>query len=97
MEHIKKQPVPFLLLLLFNFNLLNLVWGNLTLSKDTESLDILIVVPASTNSCISLQPKWERGDEILPGAEIAVDEINEHGNASLFHYGKRMYFTEEIY
>ena len=75
-----KQPVPFLLLLLFNFNLLNLVWGNLTLSKDTESLDILIVVPASTNSCISLQPKWERGDEILPGAEIVVDETNDSPN-----------------
>ena len=81
MEHnIKKQSVSFLLLLLFNLNLLNLVWGNLTSSKDTESLDILIVVPVSTNSCTRLQPKWERGDEILPGAEIAVDEINDFPN-----------------
>ena len=79
-DHIKKQPVLLLLFLLFNFNLLNLVWGNLILSKDTESLDILIVVPASSNSCIRLQPKWERGDEILPGAEIVVDEINDSPN-----------------
>ena len=45
--------------------------GNLS---STESLDILAVVPTTSNSCTHLQPKWERGEEIISAAEIAVND-----------------------
>lgn len=72
---VKKQyMLGLFLLVLFNlFNLKSVVWGNLT---SNESLDILAVVPNPRDSCSHLHPKWERGEEIITGAETAVKVIN---------------------
>ena len=78
MEHAIDNKSPKLLpILLILFNLQNTVWSNLTL---IESLDILAVVPTSSNSCTHCHPKWDRGEEIIPGAEIAVNVINNSPN-----------------
>lgn len=65
----------FLLLLFNNCSLQStdsmMVWDN---PSSTESLDILAVVPTSTNH---LQPNWERGEELMSAAEIAVNEISD--------------------
>ena len=50
----------------------------------TVPLHIMVVVPTTEQEqhghCTDLVPKWERGEEILPGAHIAVNEINDSPN-----------------
>ena len=48
-------------------------------NRTREALNIIVVVPTTEKSddyCYSSQPEWERGEEILPGAYIAMSEIN---------------------
>lgn len=70
---IKKLSLLILfLLLLFNHCHLQ----NNSNQSSSKSLNILAVVPTSSNSCTShLQPSWERGDELISAAEYAVNEI----------------------
>ena len=46
-----------------------------------QTLQIMIVVPTAEQSytgyCNHVLPRWERGEEILPGAYIAMNEIND--------------------
>ena len=49
------------------------------INRTNETLNIIVVVPTTEKSddyCYSSQPEWERGEEILPGAYIAMSEIN---------------------
>ena len=48
-------------------------------NTDRKPLKIIVVVPSMEKKgdyCNGSQPEWERGEEILPGAYIAVSEIN---------------------
>lgn len=51
--------------------------------KAREPLKIIVVVPTTAKKedyCYGSQPEWERGEEILPGAYVALSEINESPN-----------------
>ena len=47
--------------------------GNTT---NIESLHVMVVVSTPSNNCNHVWPKWEKGEEILLGAQHAIDEIN---------------------
>ena len=49
-----------------------------------ESLHIMVVVSTPNNICNHLWPRWEKGEEILLGAQYAVDEINSSRISSLY-------------
>ena len=49
----------------------------------TPKAHIIVVMPTTKDEneyCDGSQPKWERGEEILPGAHIAVEDVNAHLN-----------------
>ena len=74
-----KHTVIMNLLLFIGLDPQNSVWATLVNNGDMESLHVMVVVPTPNgDSC--LQPKWERVEEILPGAHIAVNEINDSPN-----------------
>ena len=74
-----KHTVIIQLLLFIGLDPQNSVWTTVMNYGEVESLHVMVVVP-TPNSDSCLQPKWERGEEILPGAHIAVDEINDSPN-----------------
>ena len=81
----KNSVVIFLLLFVTNC-LLHL--GSSTVNGNINGknvFNIIAVISSPKNSCTQLLPKWERGDEILPGAQIAVDEINSSPNLLSMH------------
>lgn len=65
-----------------------LVWGNSTSLNSKETFHVMVVVStpiASDNNRNHLWPKWERGDEILSGAQTAAEEVNEsHGLLGMY-------------
>ena len=74
-----KHTVIMNLLLFIGLDPQNSVWATIVNNGDMESLHVMVVVPTPNgDSC--LQPKWERGEEIIPGAHIAVNEINDSPN-----------------
>ena len=79
-------PVTFYLILTtLLIERLSVAVGSVPHSNETHShvqiLQIMVVVPTTKHFdgyCKYLPPKWERGEEILPGAHIAVSEINDY-------------------
>lgn len=58
-----------------------LAWDNI---EKNESLHIMVVVSTPNNICNHLWPRWEKGEEILLGAQHAVDEINSLRISSVY-------------
>ena len=75
----------FWILISSSFFRTGLLATNLAFSFDNarEPLKIIVIVPTTKKKedyCNGYQPEWERGEEILPGAYIALSEINNSPN-----------------
>ena len=80
------HPLPtsfYLIVTTFLVERLNVAVGSVPSSNETDghvqTLRIMVVVPTTEHFdgyCKCQLPKWERGEEILPGVHIAVSEIN---------------------
>ena len=52
---------------------------DVNLNSSISKIHIIVILPTTKEEyeyCTGSQPKWERGDDILPGAHIAINEVN---------------------
>ena len=61
-----------------------------------DNISLLISLPLHQDNVSVRHKRWERGPEILPGALIAVDDINNNSSVLPGHY-LQLIFMEHSY